>query len=373
MQTLVEIYPFIVAHLEDDTARLRYALALPEGDPRRRFILLQLQSAHILSHEGNADDWDLEHRVRKEAAALLAQHGAEWAAAVQKVVPGAKLGFNRGFVEEIDLSPRQFLARAEALFAAAPILKVRLTDADGLSALLQSLHLDRVRALSLSGVKIGEVGAHAIAASPHVRGLRWLSLHGGGIGPGGLEALAQSPNLPELRWAELGANGFPLPAEQPGSTDGDWVYDWQLPALGRELEARHGRKEWLHPRVQQNLNWYPPSWQRLTGGRPEVLKKELFPEAATGKGIKPAAKPAALELPRYFAYNDRPIKFVATPEGGMDVLALNLRTGQLETNRDYLWVYTGKLSKPFADIDELDEAAFNRLVEMHRNNPPPKK
>ena len=387
MQTLDEIQQFIVAHPEDDTARLRYAQALPEDSPRRRFILLQLQLAHILSHEGNADDWDRHDKLRREAEALLSQHSAEWSAQVRERARGLQsLAFARGFVESVTMSPRQFVASAEALFAAAPILKLRLSSLDGLEELLQSPHLGRLRALSFEDLPLGEAGMRALLASPHLKELRWLDVSGCKIQRAGLEALCASPNLPALRWVNLAANGFPNPQDRPGSVDGDYIYDWHTDPLGGELEARYGRKEWLHFRAQHNTQWWPPAWQRLTGGRPEVPKSELFPSASRPAPqrpgpAKPAAKPDAkpdaktndLGLPRYYAVNDRPIQFVATPEGGMDVLVMNLRTGEFERNMDYLWVMTARGSKPHADVDSLSEAQFKRLVQMHLDDLPPKR
>lgn len=383
MQTLDELQQFITAHPEDDTARLCYAQALPEDSPRRRFIILQLQIAYILSHEGSADSWDRHDKLRREAEALLVQHGAEWSAPLRERVRDLQnLDFARGFVESVTMSPLQFLASAEALLAAAPISMLRLTSVEGLEALARSPHLGRLRALSLEDLKLGEEGMRTLLASPHLKALRWLDVSGCKIQRAGLEALCASSNLPSLCWVNLAANGFPNPQDRPGSVDGDWIYDWHTDPLGGELEARYGRKEWLHFRVQHNTQWWPPAWQRFTGGRPEVPKSELFPSTskpapARPSAAKPAAKPAAkandLGLPRYYAVNDRPLKFVATPEGGMDVLVMNLRTGEFERNLDYLWVMTARGSKPHADVDSLDEAAFNRLVQMHLDELSPKR
>jgi hypothetical protein len=40
--------------------------------------------------------------------------------------------------------------------------------------------------------------------------------------------------------------------------------------------------------------------------------------------------------PWFYAVNDRPVKLVRTPEGGLDVLALNMRTGEFERDMSYL-------------------------------------
>lgn len=394
MQNLDEYLATLLARPEDDTARLAYAKALPEGDPRRRFILLQLKLAHILSHEGNADDWSRAEACRRESQALLAEHGEAWSAPLRPLVPrrmvqtpaerrgvvhDESVGFARGFVEKLKLPPRVFVEHAEELLKRTPLLHLQLSETEGLDALWSCPQLGRIRALSLANLPIGAAGMRALVASPHLRELRWLSVYGCKLAEEGLEVLCAAPNLPSLRWVTLGANGFTDPQESPGSVDGDWIYDWQQSDFGRELEKKHGRKEWLHFKVKSNTSWYPPDWQRLTGGRPEVDQDVLFPEhakksdkPAPRKAPQPAAKPekAGRPLPWYYALNDRPIKFVETPEGGMDVLALNLRTGEFERDMGLLWVSNGK---PFADIDQLDEAGFDRLVQMHRDDLPPKR
>lgn len=396
MQNLDESLATVLVRPEDDTARLAYALALPEGDPRRRFILVQLQLAHILSHEGNADDWSRAEACRSESQALIAQHGEEWAAPLRERVPkrlvqtpgerrgvvhDESVGFARGLVEKLTLPPRLFVEHAEELFRRTPLLHLQLGETEGLDAFWSCPHLGRIRALSLANLPIGAAGMRALVASPYLRELRWLSVYGCKIGVEGLEILCSASTLPSLRWVSLGANGFTDPQESPGSVDGDWIYDWQQSDFGRELEKKHGRKEWLHFKVRSNTSWYPPDWQRLTGGQPELDKDVLFPGLAKKKADRPAprstrerkapqpsAKPekrTGRPLPWYYALNDRPIQFVETPEGGMEVLALNLRTGEFERDMGLLWVSTGK---PFADIDQLDEAGFERLVQMHRDD-----
>jgi hypothetical protein len=63
-------------------------------------------------------------------------------------------------------------------------------------------------------------------------------------------------------------------------------------------------------------------------------------------------------LPWYYTVNDRPVKIVETPGGGMDVLALNMRTGEFERAMDYLSKCLGHVG----DVDVLSEAEFERYV-----------
>lgn len=63
-------------------------------------------------------------------------------------------------------------------------------------------------------------------------------------------------------------------------------------------------------------------------------------------------------LPWYFTVNDRPVQMISTPDGGMDVLALNMRTGQFERATEYL----SKCLVPGGDVQELSEADFTQRV-----------
>ncbi|MDX1876285.1 hypothetical protein SBE55_00505 [Mycolicibacterium sp. 141076] len=271
-----DLLRIVIDHPGDDTARLRFAQALPSGSPRRRFIILQLQMAWILSHEGNADDWDRYYSLRRHADVLLAENSEELSGYLRNRVRGVEhVVFARGFIERVTMTPAQFLAMADTLFSSAPILALRLSSLDGFDDLVQSPYLGRLRVLSVGEQRLGEDGMRRLVASPHVHGLRWLDVFGCDIGRGGVEELCMSSNLPELQWVALGANGFPLPHDCPASYDGDWIYDWCTDPYGSELEERFGYQRWLHFRTQHNLQWWPPDWQRFTGGSPAIPKAEL--------------------------------------------------------------------------------------------------
>ena len=63
-------------------------------------------------------------------------------------------------------------------------------------------------------------------------------------------------------------------------------------------------------------------------------------------------------FPWYFEINERPVKVVATPHGGMDVLILNPETGKLERNMDYL----AHCFEPGQDVKKISEEEFNTLI-----------
>lgn len=65
-------------------------------------------------------------------------------------------------------------------------------------------------------------------------------------------------------------------------------------------------------------------------------------------------------LPWYYTVNDLPVKMIETEQGGMDVLVLNLKTGNFERDLRYL----SRCFDPSADVDELTEESFYAWVRM---------
>ena len=68
-------------------------------------------------------------------------------------------------------------------------------------------------------------------------------------------------------------------------------------------------------------------------------------------------------LPEYYTVNDRPVKLLPTPDGGVDVLVMNLKTGEFERDIDYL-PYG---SDAWKDIDKFSEEQFNKYVSELRH------
>jgi hypothetical protein len=60
----------------------------------------------------------------------------------------------------------------------------------------------------------------------------------------------------------------------------------------------------------------------------------------------------------YHAINDRPIKMVATPEGGRDVLVMNMKTGEFERDMSYGY----QIHEPAKDVDQFTEQEFDEYV-----------
>lgn len=63
-------------------------------------------------------------------------------------------------------------------------------------------------------------------------------------------------------------------------------------------------------------------------------------------------------LPQYYAVNDRPVKMIATPEGGRDVLVMNMKTGEFERDMSYGY----QIHEPGKDVDQFTEPEFNEYV-----------
>lgn len=68
-------------------------------------------------------------------------------------------------------------------------------------------------------------------------------------------------------------------------------------------------------------------------------------------------------FPWYFAIDDRPVKVVATADGGMDVLIFNAATNRLERDMAYL----ARCFEPGQAVQRLSEAEFNdRLTALQQ-------
>lgn len=105
------------------------------------------------------------------------------------------------------------------------------------------------------------------------------------------------------------------------------------------------------------------SWRLRPGDFPAEALYTLVvdgTDTATFNDWPPAWKKteAASDLPRYYFVNDRPVKFVSTPDGGLDILALHMRTGEFEREMNYLT----KVTDPFADVDAVSEVEFDARV-----------
>jgi len=103
------------------------------------------------------------------------------------------------------------------------------------------------------------------------------------------------------------------------------------------------------------------NWQLRSGDFPaEALYTLLIQgkEVATYNDWPPAWSRPPIAGSKYYLVNDRPVQFMPTPSGGMDILALNMRTGEFEREMGYLT----KVMDPMADVDSVTHEQFAENV-----------
>ena len=156
--------------------------------------------------------------------------------------------FYGGFVEDIQLDAKTFLAQADELYRLAPIRRLALQGvAPVVDELFHSPHLARIVSLSLAHQKLGDRGIELLAASPYLGKLVSLDLPGNGITLAGVEAMAASSKLPSLKKVDLGGNPAASVSEivAVDGMDGRTMFPVGSEE-GWKLEQRYGRKTWLH-------------------------------------------------------------------------------------------------------------------------------
>lgn len=248
----------VLARPDDDAPRWAAARAL-HGDPRGRFIELQLEVARMRREaDVSAATWGAAWR---EADALRLAHGATWIPPLPAWATEPL--FARGFVEQVTVDADAFVRDAPALFAVAPIRRLRLR-VTGAHPVLTSPHLARMIALDFANAALGDAGAAALARAAVGR-VVWLDLGGNQIGAAGLDALLASTALRSLQYLRFAANLVPTPEEGYGVDDG--VISTADTDATLAAEARFGPRAWLRaPSLHPNA--YPPDPDDLLGSAP---------------------------------------------------------------------------------------------------------
>lgn len=205
---------------EEDTPRLALADWLDElgGEAnvaRAEFIRIQVELAR-------QPDATTQAELRRREAELWVLHRHAWRESLPEI-PGVNWrGFDRGFITTIDVElMNDFVRFAPRIFAAAPVLSVRILGASPLvTAELAALpELLRLRSLDLTALHSPRPGrgrnrppltgvltdndAMLLARSPGIANLRLLRLGGNHIGDAGLRALAASPYLKNLQRLDI--------------------------------------------------------------------------------------------------------------------------------------------------------------------------
>ncbi|MEO8698793.1 MAG: hypothetical protein ABI867_02085 [Kofleriaceae bacterium] len=211
----------IAAAPDDDQPRLVWADAV--GGERGELVVIQCE----LARGGLARDAAIARRQRE--AELLAQHAAEWTAGFAGLAQ--RPTFRRGFVERAFVDAAAFPEQADALVAAAPLL--RELDVFGLQhgesseellgllsrmlasprfAMLTGLRFDRVgrtyeRDSDMSPFVFESVGSGVLkllVETGSLTHLRTLALRQCALGNQDLAALAASPDLAAIRELDVG-------------------------------------------------------------------------------------------------------------------------------------------------------------------------
>lgn len=175
----------------------------------------------------------------------------------------------RGFVDHVAIRAKTFLEVADELYERAPLRQLAITFCKGdnhddpgvLRALLQSPHLERIRSLELPARdknkplarfnRITDGDLELIAASPRLRNLAYLDVPDASVTIAGMHALADTKHLVHLDLVRLDSYRYHRRVESTWGGLGDHLAtpeDSLLAAWQPELEAAHGRVEWLHVR-----------------------------------------------------------------------------------------------------------------------------
>lgn len=128
----------------------------------------------------------------------------------------AELGARDVTTDSLSVAGRAFLASSGVLFDLAPRLReVRFVAVRHvLGGLVRCPHLARLRAINLSGNRIGPVGAELLAGCEHLTALRELDLTNNSVTDAGVSALCRAPWADSVSVLRLGGNGLTVAGEQ---------------------------------------------------------------------------------------------------------------------------------------------------------------
>jgi uncharacterized protein (TIGR02996 family) len=203
----------VIERPDEDTPRLIYADWLEEQGDTARAELIRVQcelAPHGSGHEPRAL-LERENRLllahRRRFVAPLEDLG--FSAATDRYgygEGGFTFGWRRGFVEAVEVwgaaAARQFVERADALFALTPLREVSF----------QPYRSDYVVYESFDALELPTL--RDLVALPQLRRLRLLDLEGNGLRDDEGQALLASPHLTRRTFVLLRRNDFGLPVER---------------------------------------------------------------------------------------------------------------------------------------------------------------
>ena len=278
---------------DDDGPRLIFADWLDGVGQceRGEFIRVQVALARLADTDPRRPD------LLRAEAGLLGDHADAWAEPFRGLATGPV--FRRGFVEEVKVTARQFLARPAELFAAGPIRHLHLLDAAShLTAVTLSPHLERLTGLTIYGQHLRDSLAHAVAESPYLTRLRVLHLGRNPIGDRGLDRLARAAGLAELESLDLSENELGEPAGRTLAEAARFARLTRLELAGNALGPHAAAQIAGSPHLQ-NLTHLGLAGNRLGGPRlatapdPTALLRTASVDLA-GNDLGPAGLAAIL-------------------------------------------------------------------------------
>lgn len=200
------LYAAVCAQPDEDTPRLALADWLDEHGskadaPRARFIRVQIS---MTQHEEQSPAWRKLYAEERKLLTTLTRSRALIGAHLDKRVVGG-VWYERGFLADVRVYAKRFLAEADRFFADDPIQTVRfakLTAKQGSvppAVLFRTPHMAKVRKLDVSNAGLGTDGLCALADAPHAGGVRELILQENPVTAEGLSRLMDAPNWGALR------------------------------------------------------------------------------------------------------------------------------------------------------------------------------
>ena len=203
------LFAAILANPDDDTPRLILADWLDEHGNKAdreqaRFIRLECDLAR-------RDPFaPAPQPEAKEADKLELKYYKQWGAGLDKLVLMTR--FRRGFVEEVTMYSKRFVAEGSRLFEEQPVRAVKFADmtsgrgAAPLDELFACPLLARLHTVHFVGAPVNDDFAGHLTRSPHLAGIRRLRLQRSGISPEGLVSIMESKGLPALTELDLSDN-----------------------------------------------------------------------------------------------------------------------------------------------------------------------
>jgi uncharacterized protein (TIGR02996 family) len=200
------LYAAICTTPDEDTPRLAFADFLVEQGGKAdkvlaRFIRLQVE----LARSGCVNPQN--HPLAQEINRLEIKHAGKWSAGLNGLVLMSR--FARGFVEEVTMYSKRFVAEGDRLFAAHPVRAVKFADMTGGRGVAPPVelfacpHLARLHTIHFVGQPVDDEFAGRYARSPHLAGIRCLRIGRCSLTPSGLRSLLEARSTPGLTELEV--------------------------------------------------------------------------------------------------------------------------------------------------------------------------